>query len=49
MIYKGYKISKSVERIGLYEVSDSAGNVLALVSLVIEAKKFIKSYERGIK
>jgi hypothetical protein len=46
MIYKGYKISKSAERVALYEVSDSAGNVLALASLVIEAKKFINNYER---
>lgn len=47
MIYKGYKISKSVERVPLLEVSDSAGNVLTLVALVIEAKKFINNYERG--
>ena len=47
MIYQGYKISKSIERVALYEVSDSAGNVLALVSLVSEAKKFINNYERG--
>ena len=47
MIYKGYKISQSDERVALLEVSDGAGNVLALASLVIEAKKFIDNYERG--
>lgn len=47
MIYKGYKISKSVERAGLIQVSNSVGNVVVLVSLVIEAKKFINNLERG--
>jgi len=44
MVYKGYKINRSAERVGLLEVSDDAGNILALVVLVREAKKFINYY-----
>ena len=40
MTYKGYTIKRNAER-GLCQVIDNEGNVIALMSLVRECKKFI--------
>ena len=46
MIYKGYTIKRNAER-GLCQVSDQNGNVVALMSLVIECKRFVDSAVRA--
>ena len=46
LVYKGYKISASVQRAGLIQVSDIDGNVLALMSMVRECKQFIDQLTR---
>lgn len=46
LVYKGYTISKDSDR-GLYQVADSSGNALVLMSLVRECKQFINQMKRA--